>query len=94
VQAVSGQYLFGDEANLQPPTPAYIVASLRGSLKPIGPLTVFGEVTNLFDGHFASFGTFSETDGVYLREAPGASNPRSLSPGAPRRFTVGIKAGF
>jgi outer membrane cobalamin receptor len=94
VQATAGQYLFGDEANLRPRTPAYVIANLRGSMELFRPLTLFGEVSNLFDKHFASFGTFSETDRVYLREAPGASDPRSLSPGAPRRFMVGLKAGF
>jgi outer membrane receptor protein involved in Fe transport len=94
LQAASGQYLFGDEANLEPRTHAYAVANLRASASLVGPLQLFGEVTNVFDKHYASYGTFTETDQVYLREAPGASDPRSLSPGAPRRFTVGLRAGF
>jgi outer membrane receptor protein involved in Fe transport len=94
LQVAAGQYLFGDEANLVPPTPAYIVAGVRASAKLRGRLKLFAEVTNLFDTHYATYGTFAETVEVYLREAPGASDPRSLSPGSPRRLTVGVGADF
>jgi len=92
VQAASGQYLFGDEANLERPTGAYIVANVRGSARVIGPLRLFGAITNLFNRHYATFGTLAETDNVYLAEAPHASDPRSLSPGAPRRWLIGVRA--
>jgi len=94
VQAATGQYLFGDEANLQPRTGGYVIANLRASAKAIGPLRLFGEISNVFDRRYATYGTFAETDQVYLREAPGASDPRSLSPGAPRRFMAGVSAEF
>jgi len=94
VQAAAGQYLFGDEANLQPRTGAYVIANLRAAAKVIGPLRLFAEVSNLFDRRYATYGTFAETDEVYLREAPGASDPRSLSPGAPRRFAAGLRVEF
>lgn len=94
VQAQSGQYLFGDEANEQPKTRAFAVVDLRGSFKLFGPLWAFAEVSNLLDRHTATFGTFSETDEVYLSEAPGAEDPRSLGPGAPRRWKAGLKARF
>ncbi|HEY0271339.1 MAG TPA: TonB-dependent receptor [Sphingomonas sp.] len=94
VQAQSGQYLFGDEANLQPKTGGFAVVSLRGSVRLFGPLWAFGEISNLLDRHYATYGTFSETDEVYLAEAPGADNPRSLSPAAPRRWKAGLKARF
>jgi len=90
VQVASGQYLFGDEANLQPRTRAYATANARASVKLLDRLTLVGEITNLFDRHYATYGTFTETDQVFMREAPEASDPRSLSPGAPRRFTVGL----
>jgi iron complex outermembrane recepter protein len=91
VQAASGQYLFGDEANLQPGTGSYVVANLRGSVTLAGRVSLFGEVRNLFDRHFATFGTFAATDEIDLDEAPGASDPRSLGPGAPRRWTIGLR---
>jgi outer membrane receptor protein involved in Fe transport len=94
MQAQSGQYLVGDEANLQPKTGAFLVVDLRGSKEMFGRFTLFAEVSNLFDRHYATFGTFSETSNVFLAEAPGAANPRSLGPGAPRRWKLGAKASF
>lgn len=91
VQAASGQYLFGDEANLQPRTNSYVIANLRGSVTLAGPLALFGEVRNLFDRRFETFGAFTATDEIDLEEAPGAADPRSLGPGAPRRWTLGLK---
>jgi iron complex outermembrane receptor protein len=94
VQAQTGQYLFGDEANLQPRTGGFAVVNLRGSVRLLGGVWAFGEVSNLLDRDYATFGTFSETDKVFLEEAPGATDPRSLSPAAPRRWKAGLRARF
>jgi outer membrane receptor protein involved in Fe transport len=94
VQVASGQRFFGDEANLVDRVPSYSVVDLRGSVRLIGHLSVFAEAKNLFDIHYSTFGTFSETAAVDLAEAPGASDPRSVSPGAPRRWLAGVKAQF
>lgn len=92
LQAASGQYLFGDEANLEPRTRAYLIANLRGSVRLSGPISVFANIRNLFNRRYATFGAFGATDEIELEEAPGASDPRSLGPGAPRRFTIGLSA--
>ncbi len=94
VQVASGQYLFGDEANLESQTDSYAVVNLHGSVRLVGPLMLFGEVRNLFDARYATFGALGDTEEVELTEAPGASDPRSLGPGAPRRFTFGLSARF
>lgn len=94
VQAQSGQFLVGDEGNNQPRTEAFAVVNLHGSLCLMGPLTLFAEVSNVFDTHYATFGTFAQTSEVNLSEAPGASDPRSLGPGAPRRWMIGFKTRF
>jgi iron complex outermembrane recepter protein len=94
VQAASGQVLFGDEANLRPGTDGYAIVGLRGSVRLFGPVHLFGEVRNLFDARYATFGAFGATDEVELEEAPGASDPRSFGPGAPRRWLVGIRSEF
>ena len=94
VQAQSGQYLVGDEANLQPKTGGFTVVNLRGSVAVMGPVTLFAELSNVIDKHYATFGTFSETSQVELSEAPGASDPRSLGPAAPRRWLAGVRATF
>lgn len=93
LQAVSGQILFGDEANRVAPTRPYLVAGVSGSVM-LGKVSLFGAVANLFDARFATFGTFSPTDQIALGEAPGASNPRSLGPGSPRRISLGMSAHF
>jgi iron complex outermembrane recepter protein len=94
VQAQSGQVLVGDESNGEAPTTGFAIANLHGSLRVTGPLTFFAEVSNIFDKKYATFGTFSQTSEVDLSEVPGASNPRSLGPGAPRRWMAGLRAKF
>ena len=92
--ARSSQLLVGDEANQNPAVPGYVTFNLRGRVEVVRGVSLFGEVRNVFDREFATFGTFSEVDEVDLAEAPGASDPRAFGPGAPRRFTVGIAARF
>jgi outer membrane receptor protein involved in Fe transport len=94
VIARSGQHLVGDEGNDNPILPGYVVVNLRASVQIIKGVSLFGEVRNAFNRHYATFATFSEVDEVELEEAPGASNPRAYGPGSPRRWHVGVKARF
>jgi iron complex outermembrane receptor protein len=48
-------------------------------------------VENLFNAKYASFGTFSPTSSIPILEAPGATDTRSLSPGAPLAFYGGLR---
>lgn len=93
-QCASGRWLLGDEANLTRPTVGYCIANLSGLVKVVKGVAVFAEVRNLFDRHYATFGTFSEVSEVNLAEAPGASDPRSLSPAAPRTWWIGARLRF
>lgn len=92
--ARSNQLLVGDEANQNPAVPGYVMFNLRGRVEVVRGVSLFGEVRNVFNREFATFGTFSEVDEVDLEEAPNASDPRAFGPGAPRRFTLGIAARF
>ncbi len=92
--ARSGLLLVGDEANQNPAVPGYVMFNLRGRIELAKGVALFGEVRNLFDRDYATFGTFSEVDEVELEEAPGASDPRAFGPGAPRRFAAGVSARF
>jgi outer membrane receptor protein involved in Fe transport len=94
MQAQSGQPLRGDESNDQPKTQGYTMINLRSEMKLGKAARLFGEVTNVLNVRFATFGAFSQTDEVALQEVPGADNPRALSPGAPRRFLLGLRIGF
>lgn len=90
----SSHYLVGDEANENPKLPGYLIANIRAGIDLLPGVTLFGEVRNLFDRRYATFGTFTEVDEVALEEAPGASDPRAYGPGAPRRWYAGVKARF
>lgn len=94
VIARSGQRLVGDEAELTPPVPGYAIVNLRGSVELKPGVSLFGEIRNVFDRGYATFGTFSEVDEIELDEAPGASDPRAYGPGAPRRWSIGLRARF
>ncbi|RAK59242.1 TonB-dependent receptor [Phenylobacterium hankyongense] len=94
VTAASGQILFGDEANLQPRLPGYVVANLSAGWRLTPAMEMFLAVRNLTDARYATFGTFAQTDQVALAEAPGAANPRSLSPAAPRSVLAGLRLTF
>lgn len=94
VQAQSGQWLVGDGANLTRRTRPFALVGLHGSGKLAGPISLFANVTNLFDKRHATFGTFGDPGEVELAEAPDAENPRSLGPGAPRRWMAGVRARF
>ena len=87
----SGQVLFGDEANLTPGTSPYAVVNANGAYRVSRTIELFGEVTNLTGARYATFATFCPTSQAPIPEAPGAANPRCLSPGAPRAFRIGVK---
>ncbi len=94
VAARSGQVLLGDESNRAPLVPGYVLIDLRAGVELVREVMLFCEVRNLLDRRHATFGTFGEIGSVPLTEAPGASSPRFLGPGAPRRWTIGIRRGF
>ena len=84
----------GDEANLESPVPGYALVNLRGSLELVHGPSLFGELTNVFNRKFATFGTFSEVNEIQFDEVPDASNPRAYGPGQPRRWRLGLRATF
>jgi outer membrane receptor protein involved in Fe transport len=90
----SGQFLFGDEANLTPQTPPYFVLDLHTSYQVTKNLQLFALLENAFDVTYYTFGTFSPTSSIPIAQAPGATNPRSYSPAAPIAVTVGLRATF
>ena len=92
--AASGQFLFGDEANLTSKTPAYFVLNLHTSYQITKNLQLFGLIENAFNTTYYTFGTFSPTSSIPIAQAPGATNPRSYSPAAPIAGTVGIRVTF
>ena len=92
--AASGQFLFGDEANLTAKTPAYFALNLHTSYQLTPNLQLFGLIENAFNTAYYTFGTFSPTSSVFIAQAPGAANPRSYSPAAPIAGFVGLRVTF
>ena len=75
-------------------SPEYAVVDLRARFSITPAITLVGEVRNLLNHRYATFGTFSEIDEIFLAEAPGAHDPRAYAPGAPRRAAISVKFGF
>ncbi|HEY1710845.1 MAG TPA: TonB-dependent receptor [Rhizomicrobium sp.] len=91
MRAASGQFLRGDESNLNRKTNPYAVFDVGARYKIWNHTELFGAIANLFDRKYETFGAFSPTGDVPLSQAPGATNPRSLSPAPPRLFEGGIR---
>lgn len=94
LSAVSGQYLRGDEANVQPQLPGYSTTDFR--LTATFPhVTLRGYVTNLFDRQYANFGVYAQNVKGPMGGPPPA-NPddapieRFLTPAQPRLFTLSV----
>ena len=92
--ASSGQYLFGDEANLTPKTDAYVVLTANTSYQVTRNVKLFAVVQNVLNAQYETFGTFSATNSIPIALAAGASNPRSLSPAAPVAGFGGVQVTF
>jgi iron complex outermembrane recepter protein len=92
--AQSGQYLFGDEANLTPQLPAFVTLNLSTSYQVTPRVQVFGSIDNVTDARYYTYGTFSPTTAVFLAQAPNATNPRSYSPAAPIGAFAGVRVMF
>ncbi|MGR8929693.1 MAG: TonB-dependent receptor [Gammaproteobacteria bacterium] len=88
----SAQYLRGDEANLTDKLPAFVVFNLRSEYRINEHVALFGRVNNLFDRHYATFGTWGNTgevlDGLGL---PGDQQSRFVGVAAPRAAWIGIR---
>ncbi len=93
-RASSGQYLFGDEANLDSKTRPYVLLNVNTSYQLTKNFQLFGLVQNITDVNYETYGTYSPTDSVPILQVPTASNTRSLSPGAPVAGFGGVRVTF
>lgn len=93
---VGSQYFVGDESNQAQRLPSYAVFNLHASYQINKTFQVYARADNVFDNHYATYGTFFETDAVPNFANGGApfTDPRSLSPARPRAFYAGLKATF
>lgn len=89
--AASGQYLRGDESNLNPMLPGYWIVNLNTIYQINKRVQAFGLVKNVFNQRYYTFGTFFDTDEVPFLNL---SDPRTLSPGAPLAAYAGLRVKF
>jgi outer membrane receptor protein involved in Fe transport len=92
--AQSGQYLFGDEANLTPRLHGFTTLNLTSSYQVTSRLRFFASIENVADAKYYTYGTFSPATAVYLAQAPNATNPRAYSPAAPIGAFGGVRIAF
>ena len=93
---VSSQYFVGDESNQAPKLQGYTVFNLRASYQIDKTFQVYARVNNIFDNHYATYGTFFDINAIPNLANNGApfANPDSVSPAMPRAFYAGLKATF
>ena len=89
----SSRVFVGDEGNDQVPLDGYGVVNFRSSYAVNDTFEIFGRVDNLFDANYATFGVLAEVE-LELEEAPGADDPRFVSPGSPQSAFVGARVRF
>ena len=87
-----GAWLGGDDANQAPTLPGWARLDLRARYR-LGPqLALFARAENIADARYATYGVFTGFDG--LPPSLKLSDPRSLTPAAPRAAFVGLTASF
>ena len=86
-----GQWLRGDESNLNPKTRPYFVLDASTRYRLGEKVELFATIENLLDAKYETFGSFSPTADVPIVEAPNATDPRSLSPAPPVSVYAGLR---
>jgi outer membrane receptor protein involved in Fe transport len=89
----SSRYFHGDEGNDQEPLEGYGILNFRTAYSLNDRVELFARVNNLLDAEYATFGALAEVE-IELDEAPEASDPRFVSPGAPRSAFAGVRLRF
>ena len=86
----SGQYYRGDEANLLPQIPGYLLLNLRADYIFARWISGFVKVDNVFNADYASFGVLGDATSVF----PTYGDPRFQGPGEPRAFWAGVNVHY
>ncbi|MBV8398681.1 MAG: TonB-dependent receptor [Acetobacteraceae bacterium] len=92
--ANTGQYLFGDEANLTKQLAGYFVLNLNASYQLTKNIQFYAEAQNITNQRYYIYGTFSPTSSIAFFQAPGTSNPRSYNIAAPIAGFGGVRVTF
>lgn len=87
-RGASGQYLRGDEANVDEQTDAYFVADVFAALRFGAHVQVQARIDNAFDTDYETFGLYGEADEVL--EDIEDDTGRFLGPAAPRSYWLSL----
>ena len=90
VRAQSSTYLRGDEANLLVPAEGFAVADAHARYRLSERVSLVGQVTNLFDGQYSTFGVLGDASLI----DDDFEQARFYSPGAPRAGWMGVEVKF
>jgi iron complex outermembrane recepter protein len=90
VRAQSSTYLRGDEANLLIPAEGFAVADAHARYRLSERVSLVGQVTNLFDGQYSTFGVLGDASLI----DDDFEQARFYSPGAPRAGWLGVEVKF
>ncbi|HEY1613776.1 MAG TPA: TonB-dependent receptor [Rhizomicrobium sp.] len=88
----SSAFLVGDESNQEPTLPGFATVNLRSAYAIDDRFTLFGEIQNLLDTRYYTYGAFTELDG--LPPNFNLTNPRTYSPAPGRLVFAGLRATF
>ena len=93
---VGSQYYVGDDSNQNPQLPAYWTANIHGSYQLTDNVQLFGLVNNLFNNHYATYGTFYDTGTTAQLATTTQFNgdPRTVTPAQPLSMYAGVKVTF
>jgi outer membrane receptor protein involved in Fe transport len=91
IYSSSGQHYRGDEGNFVEEIDGYTLLGLRAEYRLGERATLFGNIDNLLDEEYATFGVFGEPDEVLGDDF---EDPRFVGPGAPRALWVGVRLSF
>ncbi|MBM3543288.1 MAG: TonB-dependent receptor [Alphaproteobacteria bacterium] len=99
--AVSSQYFFQDDSNINQPLGGYWTVDLHTSYDITPRIQIFGLINNVFDREYGVFGTFFNLEaGNSAASADPAlgddffTNPRTITPGPPVVAYGGVKVKF
>ena len=79
---VSSQWYVGDDANQNVKLADYWIANLHASYQYTKQVQFYGSINNVFNRHYATFGTYFDPDGVQFAMPNPPTDPRTVTPGA------------
>jgi len=96
VLIVGPQYYIGDESNQNPQLPMYWTLNLHASYDVNDHIQFFGLINNATNNHYATYGTFYQTDtnAQLATGIPFTNDPRTITAAQPLSLYAGVKVTF